>query len=704
MYSKKDRKKILDLAEKYVKKGKLQEAIQEYIKLSTADPQDLNLRGIIGDLYTQSGQNERAIAEFKKIVPFYEKEGYLNQSLAIYKKINRLDSGDIEIGIRLADLLHHQGFLQEAKKRYLLVVDNLKKSGRIKEAIVCFEKILKIDREDHQAKLLLADLYRDEGMVAEAVNELNELAEQKIRNNDLKQAKDILIKAKSLKEDELRTLLNLIEIFKKQNKREEARGFLNDVLKRDEDNLQALSVMGNLHFESHDYPRAGETFKKILTLRPKDVEARVKLGRIHIQGGYLDEAYDLYEPLVDSLLKKQKDDKAIGLLGLILATRKAHVKSLEKLASIYKSKKQIDNLALVYKAILNECRRKDWKEKSLTTLKEVLKVFPMDEEYYSEYRMLKRQMGISEEEQLEESPVFLNETKEIILEGLDKADLYVEQGLIRNARRILESLRSKFPEESAIESKIKALNRISPKVKEDEIPARVERAAEEEIQKLGKDIKRKKRVPRSVLEEGEEKLTAADVFAETDIIPIISQDEKELKYYDLAGRIIEELRSIYQVCRRQLKGDTTDLEKELSEIVATFRRDVKKKIDKKDYESHFHLGIAYLEQGLLDEAIEELQLAGQDKKREIDCCSILSFCHKRKKEYKMAREWLERALDLTKKGTSPYFGLKYELASLYEEMQEMKKALNIYEEIKKWNPHYRDTKDRIERLEKNKQG
>jgi len=70
----------------------------------------------------------------------------------------------------------------------------------------------------------------------------------------------------------------------------------------------------------------------------------------------------------------------------------------------------------------------------------------------------------------------------------------------------------------------------------------------------------------------------------------------------------------------------------------------------------------------------------------------------------MAREWLERALDLTKKGTSPYFGLKYELASLYEEMQEMKKALNIYEEIKKWNPHYRDTKDRIERLEKNKQG
>lgn len=702
MYSKKDKKKILELAEKYVKKGKLQEAIQEYIKLSTADPHDLNLRSVIGDLYIQSGQKEKAIAEFKKIVQFYEKKGLFSQSLAIYKKIDRIDPTDTETALKLADLLCHQGYLQEAKKKYLLVVNNLKKAGNVREAIGCFEKILKIDKEDYKAKLLLAELYADEGMIPKAVEELNEAAEHKIRKNELKEAKEILVKAKSIKEDELRTLLNLIEIFKKQNKKEEAMGFLNDVLKKDENNLQALSVMGTLYFEDHDYPRAEEIFKKIISLRPKDVEARVKLGRIHVQGGSLDEAYTLYEPLVDSLLKKQKDDKAIGLLGLILAKKRAHLKTLEKLASIYKSKKQVENVALVYKTILNECRKKDWKEKSLVTLREILKVFPMDEEFYSEYRELKGKMGISEAELFEEPPVYVDESKEIIKDAFKQADLHVEQGLIRNARRILEGLRAKFPEENAIEKKIKTLNQISPKVKKDEIPARLERVAAEEIQKLGRDIKRKKRMPRAVLEEGEEKLTAADVFAETDIIPIISQDEKGRKYYDLAGRISEELESVQRICRRQLKGDTTDVEKELSEIVATFRKDVQEKIDKKDYESHFNLGIAYLEQGLLDEAIEELQRACQGKKNAVDCYSILSHCHKRKKEYRKAQEWLERALDLTKKKTGQYFGLKYELASLYEEMQEKKNALNIYDEIKKWNPRYRDTTDKIEKLGKNK--
>ncbi len=700
MYSKKDKKGILELAEKYVKRGKLKEAIQEYKKLSTADPQDLHIRSVIADLYIQSGQKEKAVAELKKIVDFYEQRGMLNQSLAICKKINRIDEKDVETSIRLADLLYHQGYLQEAKKKYLLIVNNLRKTGQLKKAITYLEKILKIDNEDEKAKLLLAELCIEEGMIPKAVDKFNEVAEYKIKRDELKEAKEILIKAKVLKEDDLRTILNLIEIFKRQNKKEEALGFLNDVLKKDENNLQALSFMGNLYFEDHNYQKAEETYKKIISIRPKDVEARVKLGRIHLQGGNLDEAYDLYEPLVDSLLKRQKDDKAIGLLGLILATKMAHLKTLEKLVSIYKSRKQVENLVLVYRAILSECRRNDWKEKSLATLREILKVFPMDEEFYTEYRKLKREVGISEEEPSEEPPVFIDESKEMIMEAFEQADLCVEQGLIRNARRILESLRRKFPEESAIESKIKALNQISPKVKEDEIPAHVERGDEEEILKLGKDIKRKKRMPRSLLEEGEEMLTAADVFAETDIIPIVSQDEKELKYYDLSGRIGEELKSIQAICRRQLKGDTAEVEKELSEIVATFRENVKKKIGKKDYESHFNLGIAYLEQGLLDEAIEELELASQDQKKTIDCYSIISHCFKKKKEYKKSVEWLERALDISKEGTDQYFGLKYELASLYEEMKEKQRALNLYKEIRKWNPKYRDTENKIEGLNK----
>lgn len=703
MNSKKEKSKILEHAEKYVKKGKLKEAITKYRKLLSENAQDLNIRSVLGDLYVKLGRKGEAINEFKKIADFYEKKGFYNQSLAIYKKINRLDPDDRGIAIKLADLYSNQGFFSEARAKYLHIANDLKNNGRKKEAISIYEKILKLDKKDYETKLTLAELYSEGGLIDRAVEEFNEVAEFEIRNKDLKRAKEILSQAKVLKEDDLRTLANLVEVLKREKSKEKALDLINDVLKRDDNNLRALSLLGNLYFEEQNFKKAEEIFGKIISLSPKDVEARVKLGRIQIHEGKLDKAFENYEPLVDSLLRKQKEEKAIGLLGLILAAKKAHLPALEKLASIYRSNNQTRNLEIAYKAILGECRRKNLKEKSLSILREIISICPLDEESYAEYRKLRKELGISEEKEIPGEPsISADEAKKMIEENLAKADLYTDQGLIKNARRILDNLKIKFPDEPLIEQKIAALNQIFPIVKEEEIPQRVEKVSEKETQLFGKDLIREEGKIRSLLSEegGEEKLTAADIFAETDIIPMASYEEEGKRYYDLEEKTDEELEIIRAICHQQLKGDTTVVEKELSDIISEFREGVEEKIDKKDYESRFNLGIAYLEQGLIEEAIQEFKLASQDEKRAVDCYSVISVCFRRKKDFKQAVKWLEKALDLSEKGSSQFFGLKYELASVFEDMKERKKALMLYNEIKKWGPEYLDIADRIENLGK----
>jgi tetratricopeptide (TPR) repeat protein len=283
MYSEKEKKKILELAKKYVKKGKLEEAIAEYQKLATSDPQDLNIRNVIGDLYLQSNQEDKAVAEFKKIADFYEKRGLLTKSLAIYKKIDRLRPADEEVAIKLADLLADQGFLSEAKKKYLEIAERLKDDKKAKEAISTYQKVLKLDKKEYRAKLNLADFYAKGGQQDRALAEFNEVAEFKIKSKEWKEAEDILNRAKALKEDDLRTLANLIEVLKKEKRKEEALNLIQKVLKKDRDNLRALSYLGTLYFEDNKFKKARETYQRILSLRPKDVEARVKLGRIYIQ-------------------------------------------------------------------------------------------------------------------------------------------------------------------------------------------------------------------------------------------------------------------------------------------------------------------------------------------------------------------------------------------------------------------------------------
>lgn len=702
MISKDERARIEALAEKYVKKEKFQDAIDEYIKLLTGDEQDISIRNIIGDLYLKSGKKNKAVEELKKIAIYYGEKELYSKSIAIYKRITRLDPDDYDSARKLADFYCDRGFISEAKTEYRKLAQNLKKNNKSKKAISTYEKLLKLDSSDIESRLSLAELYTKEKLIDQAVEELNEVAEFKMHTKEFKEAEDILNKAKALKGDHSRTLANLIDLLKRKNKKKEALDLVSEILQKDKDNIKALYLLGNLYYEDKGFKEAEEIFSRIISIRPKEVEARVKLGRIYIKKGNFNQVFELYEPLVDTLIRKQKEEKAIGLLGLILAARRDHLSTLEKLASIYEIKGQKKNLEIVYKVVLEEYKKKNLKEKSFSILGELLNICPEVEEYHIQYKELRNELGVSDEAAGEDQPlVIVGEKNKVIEANLAKADLYIEQGLIRNAKRMLENLRLKFPENLKIGQKIDKLKSISSRVKEEEIIKRVEKVSEKETELFGEVSEAANRglSRRSQEEQMEEKLTAADVFAETDIIPLVYREVSVRKYFDLTEKIDEELEAIKVIFHQQLNGDTASIEKELTDIVSEFRKTVEEKVDKADHESRYNLGVAFMEQELTDEAIEEFKLASQDEKLEVECYSSISLCYRRKGDFQEALKWIEKAQKLSEKESIQFFALKYELASIYEEMNERKKALKVYKEVKEWNAGYRDVNKKIKSLE-----
>jgi tetratricopeptide (TPR) repeat protein len=703
MSAKRDRAKVESVAEKHIKKGRLDEAIAEYRKLLTGEDQDISIRNILGDLYIKADNKRKAVEEFEKIAEYYENKGLYSKAIAIYKRIKRLVPDNMDSSKRLAELYRNQGFSSEAKTEYMSLAQNLTKAKKTKEAIVMYENLLKLDRSDMDSRLTLAELYTEENMIDQALEELNNVAEFKMRKNQLSEAGEILSRAKKLKEDHSRTITNLIDLYKRDNKKKKALDLVEEILQKDKQNLKAMYILGNLHFEDKSLKEAEDIFSRIISIRPKEVEAKVKLGRIYIQKGEFDQAFEQFEPLVDTLIRKQKEDKAIGLLGLLLAAQKAHLPALEKLASVYKSQGQKKNFELVCKVMLDEYRKNNLREKMLSVLAELLTIFPENEEYYNESKQLKKGLGMLEEVgEEEESSVQLEEAKNIVDATLAKADLYIDQGLIRNAKRLLENLRIKFPDDVRVEQKIESLKRIATEVKVEEISNRVDKVTKRETQ-IFPSVSEISRDGKSFLDEsvGEEKLTSADIFAETDIVPIVSEEIGERNYFDLSEGIAKELEAIKATFNYQIKGDTTIVEKALSDIVSEFRKALDEKVEKEDYESHYNLGIAFLEQGLFDEAIEECKLAAEDKNLELECYSVISFCQRQKKDFKEAMKWIDKAQSVPDKNSEQEFALKYELASLYEDMKDTKKALKIYSEVQNWNPDYRDVKERIKSLQNN---
>jgi len=828
-----NRTKTIEIAERYVQAGKLIDAIGEYKKLLVGDAQDFNIRNIIGDLYVRLNKRDKAREEFQKIADHYEEKGLYPQAIAIYKKINKLNPEDVELAVKLADLFGTYGFLSEAKREYLRVAKNLEKKGQIKEVIPVYEKLAKLDKEDLEVRLILAELYNKEGLGDQAVEELNTVAESRLRNDKLKDAEKILVQANKIKENDLRTVTNLIELFKKKDKKKDAYSLLDSALKKDKENLKLLNLLGALYFEDQNFKMAKEVFSKILSLREMDVEARVKLGRVYIKEDNLDEAYELYEPLIEGLIKKEKGEKAIGLLGLILSSKKIHLPSLEKLADIYKLKGQKDKLQTVYRVIVEEYRERKLKDKMLAVMEELVQLAPEDKELAEEYKLLQKEPGllekreeekrkaeekkeeeeekirkedeeerkleeekkkkeeeerrekeeekvkleeekrrkgeeeerkkeeeekraleeekrkkeerkIEEEEKREleeeerkkkeeeerkkleeeerrqkeeeekrekeeekrkkeeeikreevrvEAPRVVGEDKEIIKMKLAKADLYLEQGLIRNARRILEDLKIRYSDEPRIDEKISMLDEVRTKMEEGEIAKRLKEVGVKEVELETREIQKAEAVV--------EEITASKVFTETDEIPISEkEEEKEKDFYDLEEKARDELDTIQIIADHQAKGDTETFERELSEIVTEFKKEVGERVDKEDYEIHYNLGIAFMEQGLFDEAIEEFELASKDEKRALDCYGVMGNCYRQKKDFKEGMKWIEKGLALAEGGSTSFYALKYELASIHEEIEEYDKALAIYNEIKEWNSEFREVGDKIKSLGK----
>jgi tetratricopeptide (TPR) repeat protein len=707
MNGKIDRLKIIEQAEKYVRLGKLKEAIQEYEKLIEDDPSDVSINNIVGDLYVRLGQTDRAIKAFERVANEYEKKSLYSQALAIIKKICRLNPSNPAYFIKMADLSARQGFIADAKQEYLRLAERFLREKNVEAAISMYEKAVKLDREDFDVRMKLAALYKLDGRSEKAVEELLEAVNYKLSQGQLDDAEKFLREIKKLSPEDNRADLKLAQVLRLKGQGSKAIELAEAVLKKEANNLEAMTLLGNLYYEEGKLEAAKNMFIKILNTYPSNVNARYRLGRIQLAEGEVDRAFEYFEPLIENYLKKKREEKAVGLLGLILSVRRDYLPAMEKMAEILRQKNDLARLEIIDRAIIEELRRIGEKSRMLSYYAELVKLRPSDQELAQEYRELKKELMISDEGVKIDTWAPSPEEEEEIQAGLAQAEVYQKEGLIRLARRVIEGLLLKFPNDSLLKQKLEELNQVRPAYSEDELIKKVEKTTIIETQTIKqtkgkpepvKEAKKKTGFPLQDQILKEDTISPVDLFADTGIIPIISSDGREKKFYDLQDSIRIELNMLSAVFLKQKKGVTTQFEKELSSIVADFKKGVKDKIPEEDYQIHLQLGLAFMEQNLIDEAIEEFNLASRDKNLTLECLTLVSHCYRLKGNLEEAEHWLNRAIKLVAPGSDQYFALMFDLGLIYEKAGEVEKALNIYREIQSWNPTYRSVSEKINRL------
>jgi tetratricopeptide (TPR) repeat protein len=136
----------------------------------------------------------------------------------------------------------------------------------------------------------------------------------------------------------------------------------------------------------------------------------------------------------------------------------------------------------------------------------------------------------------------------------------------------------------------------------------------------------------------------------------------------------------------------------LEEVFREFQRGVQEQLSEEDSDTHFNLGIAYKEMGLLPEAIREFQVASRDTSLFVECCSMVGMCYMEQGMWSQAAEWFQKALSAPNLTPEAQLALRYDLAASLESAGDVDRAVGLYQEVVAQRPDYRDVSVRLEAL------
>lgn len=207
-----------------------------------------------------------------------------------------------------------------------------------------------------------------------------------------------------------------------------------------------------------------------------------------------------------------------------------------------------------------------------------------------------------------------------------------------------------------------------------------------------------KKVSHAKQEPEEELIEVGESHPEFITITPQEDEPSENIFFDLGSQLEDGV----NLCVSTDSSDTAEDESsmEVNKVFEGIIKDISEKPKEEAYRLHYELGIAYQQMEKIDEAIEEFKKALDDQEIKNDCFRRLAACFRKKEMYKHAINAAKSGLKSHFVSQKEFLELNYELGVTYVSMNESKKALDAFNEIKKVNPNYKDTKKILEELSK----
>jgi tetratricopeptide (TPR) repeat protein len=483
-------------------------ALGLYKKILNINPSDADSLISLGEISEERGLKTDAIKYYLTAADGLSKEGKKESLFDIYNKILNISPSNIPFRIKIAERYIKEGLKSEAAKEFFNIARIFEEKGDSEKSIEHYQKALDIQPDYKEAILGINYVLEKTGGLQKAIEHIKEAsnlfpkdsdihircAEIYIKSGTLDKAKEFIKKVTKLEPANLKALKLLGEIYIKEGHKEKAWMKYLPVLDEmllDMENNDAIKLL-----ESFKDIDIFETGKRLVTLyrhlgeNLKVVHELVSLGDAYSEKGMQKEALDCYKEAL--LISSDDDSIKAKVIELEKKAFKEHVSAtgekivdedllevdiflkyglikdarnlLEKirnrdpqsidlhlrLKSLY-TKTDDKEMAVTECIILSELYEKAGNiEQKKQVIKEAYELSPKDPRLVGKVEIPHPEEAILSTPP--ERPAIEDYTEEIT-----EADFYSRQGLLDEAREILEKLQKLFPENEEIKHRLIAI-------------------------------------------------------------------------------------------------------------------------------------------------------------------------------------------------------------------------------------------------------
>lgn len=261
MATKKD--KAIKAANRFLQRGQVDKAIQQYERLVSEHDRDPRLRHKYGELLARKARVNEALEEFRWVAGFYEQGGFYTKALAVYKQMLDLDAERIDVHLHLGEIYLSQGKASDAGKHFASVATKVEKEGSLSEKISVYERLIRVNPDDLDSLMRLVALYVDGSNTGKAIETLETLADTMRAAGDPEQLLSILDRLCGISGENAAYKLEIASIHMDRGEPRRAVSKLQDCFRIDPQDVKTLTLLGQAFRELDQTDKALQVYSEL---------------------------------------------------------------------------------------------------------------------------------------------------------------------------------------------------------------------------------------------------------------------------------------------------------------------------------------------------------------------------------------------------------------------------------------------------------